>query len=258
MTHKEVRENFINGYLEKYQSLQKWDCFKECDTIISFLGTKGTNGIFQGVYKVKGKVPYKRDLLPNNFFVDENKDRSGYAIYKLEKTEVLEEFIGRLEIDWGKGTANWLHNGTTDKELIAIYPRRSDIEFESYDKTILSFEQLSEIIRNKEKYKEWENKLSAVGGVYVICDTKTGKLYVGSASSETNGIWGRWNDYVHNKHGGNEELKKLIEKDKNYCKYFQFSILEVMPLKKDVKEIKDNEQAYKDKLCTKVFGYNKN
>ena len=119
-------------------------------------------------------------------------------------------------IDWGKGTINWCQNGTTEKELLAIRPAVSEISFTSYDKVLLSYEALRKIVNNKAAYKEWEEKLSAVAGVYLITDTKTGKHYVGSASGEQGSIWGRWNEYARTKHGGNKRLKELIDADSDY------------------------------------------
>ena len=164
----------------------------------------------------------------------------------------------RLVIDWGKGAINWCQNGTTEKELLEIRPAVSEISFISYDKVLLSFEALHKIVYNKAAYKEWEEKLSAVAGVYLITDTKTGKHYVGSASGEQGGIWGRWSEYARTKHGGNKRLKELITADSDYCNYFQYSILEVFPIKRDRKEVLEYEQLYKRKLWSIQFGLNDN
>ena len=94
----------------------------------------------------------------------------------------------RLVIDGGKGTINFCQNGTTEKEVLEIRPSVSEISFTSYDRVLLSFETLHKIVYNKAAYKEWEDKLSAVAGVYLITDTKTGKHYVGFASGEQGGI----------------------------------------------------------------------
>ena len=134
----------------------------------------------------------------------------------------------------------------------------SEISFTSYDKVLLSFEALRKIVHNKAAYKEWEERLSAVAGVYLITDTKTGKHYVGSASGEQGGIWGRWSEYARTKHGSNKHLVELITADANYCNYFQYSILEVFPIKRDRKEVLECEQLYKRKLWSIQFGLNDN
>ena len=97
-----------------------------------------------------------------------------------------------------------------------------------------------------------------MAGVYLITDTKTGKLYVGSASGEQGGIWGRWSEYARTKHGGNKRLQELITADSDYCSNFQYSILEVFPIKRDRHEVLEYEQLYKKKLWSIQFGLNDN
>lgn len=41
----------------------------------------------------------------------------------------------------------------------------------------------------------WRAALSAVAGIYLITDMKTGKVYVGSATGD-GGIWTRWSQYA--------------------------------------------------------------
>ena len=118
-------------------------------------------------------------------------------------------------------------------------------------------DKLREIVRNE--YREWKIVLSAVKGVYLITDTRTGKLYVGSAYGES-GIWGRWCDYVNtNGHGGNKSLLELINKDKDYAsECFQFSILMLLPKTVTADEAIAKEQLFKRKLGTNAFGLNNN
>ena len=261
-----IRHNLSNGeiaayynqrQIETYQMIQRPSRFKNCDYVISFLGTEGTNGVFLGCYKVNGFSKYDVSKLPVNFSIELDAS-TDYVIYHLEATDILAELKNRLVIDWGKGTINWCQNGTTDKEILEIRPAVSEVEFISYDKVLLSFDTLRKIVYNKAAYKEWEDKLSAVAGVYLITDTKTGKHYVGSASGLEGGIWGRWSEYARTKHGGNKRLVELITADPDYCYNFQYSILEVFPLKRDKQEVLEYEQLYKRKLYSIPFGLNDN
>ena len=104
----------------------------------------------------------------------------------------------------------------------------------------------------------WRNKLKSVKGVYCIADRKEGKLYVGSASG-SDGIWGRWKDYVvTNGHGENDLLKEVVQKDPNHAiKFFQWFILETFPITMSKDDVVKREQMYKVKLCTTINGYNK-
>ena len=92
----------------------------------------------------------------------------------------------------------------------------------------------------------------------MILDKKTGRQYVGSTYNK-NGIWGRWEEYARTGHGGDKELKPLIEDDAAYArKYFQWSILETLPLRIPDEQAIDREALYKRKFGTREFGYNKN
>ena len=100
--------------------------------------------------------------------------------------------------------------------------------------------------------------LSATKGIYLISDTKTGKLYVGSAYGE-DGIWGRWKDYARTKgHGNNKTLKELIQNDKGYGNNFKFSILMLLPNTITADQAIKKETLFKNKLGTNTFGLNNN
>ena len=100
--------------------------------------------------------------------------------------------------------------------------------------------------------------LSAVKGIYLILDKLTGNKYIGSAYRE-NGILGRWGEYVNtNGHGNNKQLKELIEKDNNYARHFQFTILMTLPKTMTATEVIKREALFKQKLGTKSFGLNSN
>lgn len=259
LTNEAVRANHSRNYLEMYQSIQAPACFKDCDLVISFLGEAGTNGVFQGCYQVGGTKPYCRSDFPDDFTTDDGMAEDGsVVVYELTRTALLADLKDRLVIDWGKGTIQWRQSGTLEKELLEIRPVRSAIDFCGYDEILLPFDTLREIVYHKDAHKIWEEKLSAVAGVYLITDTKTGRHYVGSASGEDGGIWNRWSVYAKSKHGGNKRLKELIAADADYCRNFQYSILEVLPLKREKKEVLDCEARYKKKLMSIQFGLNDN
>ena len=161
LTKEEIAANYERGYLELYQSVQNHARFRDCDMVISFLGTEGTNGVFQGCYRVGDSKPYIRAQFPEDFTPDSGMAEDKSVVYELVKTDLLADMKDRLVIDWGKGTINWCQNGTTEKELLEIRPTVSEISFTSYDKVLLSFETLHKIVYNKAAYKEWEEKLSA-------------------------------------------------------------------------------------------------
>ena len=256
LTNKVVAAHYERGCLEQYQTVQLPTRFQNCDMLISFLGTEGTNGVFQGCYRVGQFRPYRRAEFPEDF--PETGKEGVDVVWELTKMDLLADMKDRIVIDWGKGTLNWCHRGPMEKELLEIRPAVSEIEFTSYEKVVLSFETLRNIVFHAAKHKIWEQRLSAVAGVYLITDTKTGRHYVGSASGEQGGIWGRWSEYARTKHGGNKRLKELIAADSDYCSNFQYSILEVFPIKRDRHEVLEYEQLYKRKLGSIQFGLNNN
>lgn len=87
-----------------------------------------------------------------------------------------------------------------------------------------------------------------------------GKLYVGSATGQSEMLLQRWKNYVENGHGGNKELKDLVEHEGfNYVKQnFQYSILEHFNSKVDDNYILERESWWKDTLQSRTFGYNAN
>lgn len=259
LTNDVVAANYDRGYLNLYQSIQSPTRFRDCDMIASFLGTEGTNGVFQGFYHVGSFKPYNQSQLPEDFVQDDGMIDGSPVIYELTRLDLLSDMKDRIVIDWGKGAINWCQNGTTAKELLEILPAVSEISFTSYNDVLLSYETLHKIVYNKAAYKVWEDRLSAVAGVYLITDTKTGKHYVGSASGKDGGIWQRWSEYAQTKHGGNKFLKELIDADADYCKNFQYSILETFPIKGYPYDVLKSEKLYKQKLLSYYpYGLNDN
>lgn len=100
LTNEIVAGNYAAGLLDVYQSVQTRTRFQGCDTIISFLGTERTNGVYQGCFRVVGSVPFNKSLLPENFVFDSGMD-DNCAIYQLEPLAILSDLKDRLVIDWG-------------------------------------------------------------------------------------------------------------------------------------------------------------
>lgn len=214
----------------------------------------GNYSRFAGVYKILGEEKRIQIL---------SEAQQGYeetVFFKVSYLDVFEENRGRILIDWGGREAQcWLQWFKGDKNIIRIDNGivRIPIPFVSYNDVLLSFKELKNIIETDNV--EWCVKLKNVKGVYCIADRKNGMLYVGSAYG-TEGIWGRWRDYVGtNGHGNNELLIEVTKEDPNYAlKHFQWFILESFPLDVDDSYAIQREELYKTKLCTRVFGYNKN
>lgn len=237
-----------------YQNFQGQLVFN-CDYLISFIGTNNTTAKFIGVFKVTGLYDAKEHKEKYKPFLPEYKnifDSSKYY-YSLEEVSGFDEFKDRITIDWR--TRSW--HQWRDKEIIEILPKGYVKEFPGFLDFTLDFNELEDIISNSDSNREWRTLLSSVAGVYLILDNRTGNQYIGSAYGE-NGIWGRWKQYVQTKHGGNQKLIELIEKDSNCFKKFQFTILQTLPKTLTAREVIEFEKKFKIKLGSRAFGLNSN
>lgn len=244
--HKDGRVNLYDKYRTErewflnYQKSQGRPIFHNADYIVSFIGEEGVSSRFVGVYKILG---VKEN--PNH---DPNKFLQGKYLYNMEEVLDFEDLKERVIIKWTNPISwhQWIEN---KMEVIEIQPGLHYKQFTDYFDFILNFQELKEIIDND--YNDWKRMLSAMKGIYLITDTKGGKLYVGSAYGE-DGIWGRWVQYVKtNGHGGNKLLKELISKDEDYARHFNYSILMLLP-----KTITSDEAIAKESLFKKKLGTN--
>lgn len=178
--------------------------------------------------------------------------------YEGEEIEKFKPFFGRVVIKYHKKhqTQGIFVNTMLDNcVVIQILPSLFDgDDFPGYDKVRLTFQQLETIITRHKK--DWVAALENQKAVYLITDTNTGKLYVGSAYGENGMLLQRWKNYVKSGNGGNVELKNFSF---DYIKkYFQYSILENYNSKVDKHIILERESWWKDTLKSREFGYNSN
>lgn len=245
--HKEAGKDLYNLYRYKrnefidYQNSQRNDVFKDLDYIISFIGEEGVKSRFVGVYRVVNKTREHSDI--------------GIFKYEMEEVKGFEDLVEKIIIAW-KNPISWHQYISNLMPVIEIHQGLHYQQFTDYFDFILDFKELQEIITNQ--YREWKLMLSATKGIYLISDTKTGKLYVGSAYNE-DGIWGRWSTYVSTKGtGGNKALIELVKQDNDYAYNFRFSILMLLPKTITPDQAIDKEMLFKKKLGTNSFGLNNN
>lgn len=182
--------------------------------------------------------------------------------YRGEELPEYRALFGRVIIRFHK---TFMTQGRYYREIMndlvvnQILPDQYDGDnFPGYDNVRLSYWQLSAII-NKAK-QDWVAALRSQKAVYLITDKNTGKLYVGSATSDNGMLLQRWTAYVKNGHGGNKELMALVEKlGFEYVKsHFQYSILENYNQKVEDKVILERESWWKETLQSRKWGYNAN
>ena len=183
------------------------------------------------------------------------------------KAKILDRFkpyFGRLVIKCKKGNTyarytfnlnKYLEQAVVKEVLPCIYSGES---FEGYDRVHLPYHRLADIF-NGNILPTYYEALKKITGVYCLTDTKTGKLYIGSATGEE-GVAQRWGNYLDSKHGGNKKLLELYEK--NGPKYFEdnftYTLIEYFGLSHDPAKVIEREQYWKKCLNTIKNGYNDN
>lgn len=199
--------------------------------------------LFGGVWKVVG--------------VDR---RSKTHPYRIETVHRFDSFVGRLKITYhynNRATRVKMENHFDQMIVKEILEEPYYESFPGYSNVDYPFKTIQTIINSKNK--KWKEALS-ISGIYLLTDTKNGKRYVGKASGKY-GIWQRWSNYISNGHGGDVELKELVE-EKGF-KYiednFWFTILETTTGESE-NAINNRESYWKDVLMSRIekYGYNRN
>lgn len=182
--------------------------------------------------------------------------------YEVELTKIGETFTGRLKLHSpyrSRTTRVNLENHYANFKLQEIlrepYSGRS---FPGYEDIDISFDELETLVRNGRP--DWKAALESIKGIYLITDIKTGRRYVGSAYGEQ-GVWSRWCSYIASGHGGNVELRSLVNNVRlEYSRAnFRFALLEHRSSRTPDEVIIARESFWKRILLTRGdLGLNRN
>ncbi len=214
--------------------------------------------------------PYGKDyyIFGGLYKVNENHlDQYSCEGYRLEKIDDYIDYEKRLivrikdPVKLSLSYLRWYTNAQDDLDLevYEIAPSTKTLNFTGYQNVSLFHKDLYRIVSNDEP--SYKQALSNVKGVYVITDTNNGKLYIGSASGNSEGIWQRWSSYANNLNptGGNKKLTEIFEQNEAYIqKYCKYSILEIFDTKTKEEDILQRENYWKKVFETKQYGYNDN
>jgi hypothetical protein len=235
---------YLAGTFKEWQEDQTKKNF-ECKVVLSLIHRGGDRWLFAGVYRVNGVQPgqttafkYETQLLPGH-----------------------EELIGRVVVKYKReyrASYVWGNKYGAELEVAEILDSALSIErFPGYNNIRILHSKLVLLVSKEEP--SWRSALSSVGGVYLITDILTGKIYVGSASGE-GGLWQRWRAYAETGHGGTAELKDLLERQgEHYRGNFQYSVLEITDPQAQIDLICARENHWKEILMSRIpFGYNAN
>lgn len=261
MRHKDRRYDIPGlaraGHLETYQKYQSKPLL-ECPFAVSFLGDRGTRAIFAGAYAV-GARKNGNDVpgVPSGFPHPELAGLPCY--YELQELPGFDDLKDRVVIDWGRAAVSWHQwlDPEQPKEVLEVLPTGYVGDFPGYDNVVLDHASLVRLITNPDANRLWHVLLREVAGVYLILDTSSGRQYVGSAYGKE-GILGRWAQYATNGHGGNLQLRALLEKSPDHRQHFQYAILATLPTATSRDEVLAMEALFKRKLGSRSYGLNAN
>lgn len=228
----------------KKHSPNKHKRFKTGDVVFCFIPySSEKDWLLVNAYRV---------LDDSKFLVDA--DEESFAEYA--------PFFGRLVVHFKNKSRNVVVCNKNNIDSIYVktilehpYNELSE-EFPGYDNVDLSWSDLRRVLR----LKNWQTALENQKAVYLITDTATNKRYIGSAYGDDM-LLGRWRRYAENGHGGNKELKALVEeKGLDYVKdNFRYSILDIYKSTTNDEEIIARESWWKNILLTRGdYGYNAN
>lgn len=182
--------------------------------------------------------------------------------YDADEVKEYEQYFGRLVVEYHnpcRTMGRKYENVMDELEVVQILNEQyTGNEFPGYENVRLSYPLLKNIVDRQ--LPGWVDALRNQKAVYLITDTKTGKMYVGSATSQTGMLLQRWSSYAADGHGGNIKLRELVKQQGlDYVKEnFQYSILENYNARMDDGYILKRESWWKETLCTRTHGYNKN
>lgn len=235
---------YTAGMFDAWQSEQTLPNFNRPYVVTLIAMPERHRWLFVGVFAVDGEPVV---------------DQMGHFRYVMREQGETHEVSGRLVVAFERpGRQSYLNAERWETGIVvtALRPERYQIaEFEGYAKVRIGFDTLSAIVN--QQLPSWRSALSSVGGVYVISDHVTGKLYVGSATGE-GGFWGRWSGYVATGHGGNVRLRELGMALGASASSLHFSILETADTRTSEAEVVKREQFWKAVLLSRTHGFNAN
>lgn len=199
---------------------------------LAFLPESSSGARFWGVIRNHGEVPNDGTI----------------RTFDLERTELLQQYVGRLVIDWAAPLAWYVHGTTASAYPVRELADAAAPRFPGFENLRLDYPTLQAVMRDR-RYATWRSALSSVAGVYVITDRRDGRNYVGKADGAEN-ILQRWSAYASNGHGGNLELRGLDPTS------FRLSLLRVFDPSTPPQVINRAESHYKQALDSVRHGLN--
>jgi hypothetical protein len=214
------------------------------NAVAAFVVDPSGETVFVGLWGVKGS---RQAYLPDPYVTVARAPPDGSVTIKLERMAALQEYCGRIVIDWGGGERAWVqYADRRDKEIVEIRRKAEEPHFPGFGRFVCGLHEVDALPAT------WLEALRASRGIYLLVHRDTGAQYVGSASGE-DGFIGRWRAYADG-HGGNAAMRELAHGPEQY----DVRILETVGSGATLDEVCDLECLWKEKLGSRVKGLNRN
>ncbi|MCB9609460.1 MAG: hypothetical protein H6716_22905 [Polyangiaceae bacterium] len=255
--------HFDRTAFEFYQADQSSHVFRDCEGFFSFLGLPGGRGLFVGAYAVGEARQVRADdllgvpaCLQDHYKEHPERGISTLFRYELVPSADFAPLELRAVIDWGASMRSW-QQWKLDKPVVELRDPSALPECPALQDIEISLAKIAFLLEHEDANSSWRDKLSSVGGIYLLTDHKNSRLYVGQAGG-SGGFWNRWKAYARLR-SGNVALDPAFEAGHLDRTQASLSILEVVPSGAMNKtRLNELESRWKQRLCSRVSGYNRN
>lgn len=200
--------------------------------------------VFVGIWRVQG---FRDEYLPDPYRAPDPAPKETRVTIDMQRMAELDEYCGRIIIDWGGGERAWVQYAHRhDKKILEVRREATEERFPGFARFSCKLNETEDLP------SVWMEPLRATRGVYLLVYRPTGLQYVGSATG-ADGFIGRWREYA-NGHGGNLGMRELDHGAEEY----DVHILETVGSGATLDDVYNLETLWKEKLGSRVQGLNQN
>jgi hypothetical protein len=206
----------------------------------AFIVTPSNDNLFVGLYTVRDLGLISAGHVDSVSVIGEKEDE--HHQFALELADELEEFRGKVVIDWGKAFIKWTQKADAqDKVVLELRRKPTDEKFVGF----LAFADTLSAVSTLPA--SWIERFREARGIYLLSCPKTGENYVGSATGQ-GGFYERW--LQHAAKGGDAVRFRTREPSE-----LRVCILEVAGSSMLERDIIHSEYRWIDKLKPALNGH---
>ncbi len=229
-----------------------------CRHIVSTVKLSPRTALVIGAYDVSGPAPLDvASVQPPGALAEVYQRwaerRSGPAErWTLTRNPILDRLAFRVVIDV---PSRGMKLNALDREVVGFREPGQVGPCPDYEDIDVQLALLRSVYDNAEANASWRDRLSAVGGIYLLTDHRNHKLYVGKTDAKQ-GFWDRWRAYAM-KRTGNMLVDPAFEAGHLLHEEATMSILQVVPRGSATElEIEALEARWMRRLHSREVGYN--